>query len=66
MRHVAYALFLGLGLWTAVFATEFTPEQQAAWQMEEIYWKDVQAGDVKSYLTPKAERVFGEVAVVQY
>jgi hypothetical protein len=50
----------------AAFATEFTPDQQAAWQMEEIYWKDVQAGDVKSYLTPKAERVFGEVAVVQY
>ena len=51
MRHVICALLVGLGFASAASATEFTPEEQAVWQMEEVYWRDVKAGDVEHYLT---------------
>lgn len=107
MRHVICALIVGIGFAATVSATDFTAEERAVWQMEEIYWRDVQAGDVEHYLTlwhddfvgwpcvasepaskssiggwvkdirdqrlkltyelrPKAVRVFGDVAIVQY
>ena len=107
MRHAICALLIGIGLSGAASAVDFTAEEQAVWQMEEIYWRDVQAGDVEHYLTlwhdafvgwpcfasepsdkrniggwvkdirdqhlkftyrlqPKAVRVFGDVAIVQY
>jgi ketosteroid isomerase-like protein len=107
MRRAICALLIGIGLSGAASAVDFTPEEQAVWQMEEVYWRDVKAGDVEHYLTlwhenfvgwpcfasepsdkrniggwvkdirdqhlkftyqlqPKAVRVFGDVAVVQY
>jgi ketosteroid isomerase-like protein len=107
MHHPVLALLIGIGLSSAVSAVDLTAEEQAVWRMEEIYWHDVQAGDVEHYLTlwhenfvgwpcfasepsdkstiggwvkdirdqhlkftyqlqPKAVRVFGDVAVVQY
>ena len=107
MRHSIVALLLGIGLASGSAAAEFTSDEQAVWKMEEVYWRDVQAGDVEHYLTlwhenfvgwpcfaaepsdksniggwvkdvrdqhlkftyqlqPKAVRVFGDVAVVQY
>ena len=51
MRHVICALLVGLGFASAASAIEFTPEEQAVWQMEEVYWRDVKAGDVEHYLT---------------
>lgn len=51
MRHALCALLIGIGLTTAAAAADLTPAEQAVWQMEEIYWKNVQAGDVDAYLT---------------
>jgi hypothetical protein len=42
------ALFVGLGFASATAAIEFTPDEQAVWQMEETYWRSVQAGDVEA------------------
>jgi ketosteroid isomerase-like protein len=107
MRHAIYTILLGIGLASNASGAQFTPEEQAVWQMEETYWRDVEAGDVEAYVTlwhddfvgwpcfasepsdkskiggwvrdirdnhwkltyqlrPKAVRVFGDVAVVQY
>ncbi len=43
-------LVVALGLAVDATAVDFTPDQQAVWQMEEVYWRDVQAGDVEHYL----------------
>jgi len=51
MRHALCALLIGIGLTTAVAAADLTPDEQAVWQMEETYWRNVQAGDVDAYLT---------------
>lgn len=51
MRKMILSLLACVPLVSSAFAKEFTPEQQAIWQLEEIYWRAVQAGDVETYLT---------------
>jgi ketosteroid isomerase-like protein len=59
MRHKVSALFLGTGLSSAAPAADFTADEQSVWQMEEVYWRDVKAGDVEHYLTLRLENVVG-------
>jgi hypothetical protein len=39
MRHLVCALFLGLCVSSIALTADFTPEEQAVWQMEEAYWR---------------------------
>jgi ketosteroid isomerase-like protein len=59
MRRALFALLIGVGLSAAAGAVGLSPEEQAVWQMEEVYWKDVQAGDVEHYLTLWHDRFVG-------
>ncbi len=51
MRTLILSLLASVPLVSSVVAAELTPEQQAIWQLEEVYWRAVQAGDVDTYLT---------------
>ena len=59
MRNLVFALFLGLGVSSLALTADLTPEEQAVWQMEEAYWRYVQAGDVEHYATLWHERFVG-------
>ena len=59
MRHALFALLIGVGSSLSAAAADFTPEEQAVWQMEEAYWRYVQAGDVEQYVTLWHERFVG-------
>jgi ketosteroid isomerase-like protein len=59
MRNAACALLIGICFSPTAPALDFTPDEQAVWQMEEQYWRDVQAGDVESYLTLWHENFVG-------
>lgn len=59
MRNLVFALFLGLGVSSLALTADLTPEEQAVWQMEEAYWRYVQAGDVEHYVTLWHERFVG-------
>lgn len=59
MRHLVFTLLLGLGVSSVAFTADFTPEEQAVWQMEEAYWRYVQAGDVENYVTLWHDRFVG-------
>ena len=51
MRHAICALLITTGLSSIASAAEFTPDEKAVWQLEEAYWRYVQAGDVENYVT---------------
>jgi ketosteroid isomerase-like protein len=51
MTKTICALVAGLLLSCAVSAADLNADEQAVWQLEEAYWRYVQAGDVDSYLT---------------
>ena len=51
MRSAIVALIVGISFATSTLAAELTPAEKAVWQMEETYWRYVQAGDVDAYLT---------------
>jgi ketosteroid isomerase-like protein len=59
MRHLVFALFLGLGVSSLALTADFTPEERAVWQLEEAYWRYVQAGDVEHYVMLWHERFVG-------
>jgi ketosteroid isomerase-like protein len=50
MRKAIAVLLIGAGVSSAAWALDLSPDEQAVWQMEEQYWRDVQSGDVESYL----------------
>jgi ketosteroid isomerase-like protein len=59
MRHALFALLIGASLSMAAVAADFSADEQAVWQMEEVYWKYVQAGDVEHYVTLWHDRFVG-------
>ena len=59
VRSATCALLIGIGISPTAQALDFTPDEQAVWRMEEQYWRDVQAGDVESYLTLWHENFVG-------
>ncbi|HQR25370.1 MAG TPA: nuclear transport factor 2 family protein [Steroidobacteraceae bacterium] len=50
MNRTICALLAGLLVSCAASAADLSPEEQAVWQLEETYWRAVQAGDVDAYL----------------
>ena len=50
MRVRVVTLLLGAGLALPGAASEWTPDEQAVWQLEEDYWRYVSAGDVDAYV----------------
>ncbi|MBP6107097.1 MAG: nuclear transport factor 2 family protein [Steroidobacteraceae bacterium] len=59
MRHALVALLIVVGSSLTASAADFTPDEQAVWQMEEAYWRYVQAGDVERYVTLWHDRFVG-------
>ena len=59
MPHALLALLIWVGVSSATLAADFTPDEQAVWQMEETYWRYVQAGDVERYVTLWHDRFVG-------
>lgn len=50
MRQAIAVLLIGVGVSSAAPALDLSPDEQAVWQMEEQYWRDVQSGDVATAL----------------
>ena len=48
MKSIALVVALTISVGSA-FAAKESPEEQAVWEMEQSYWKYVQAGDLESY-----------------
>lgn len=46
-----WIVLLGTCLSVSVYADQFTKEEQGLWELEETYWRHVQAGNVDGYLS---------------
>lgn len=59
MNKIVCALLAWLLMLSAADAADLTVEEQSVWQLEEVYWRAVQAGDVETDLTLWHENFVG-------